>query len=84
MNITKIVCLQVCIVLCGCGEQCDSLEEIRKWHEIRQCKELEKVKGDDGQDLITFSCPTFYGTKVIDFTMKNGKTCYNSTFFYYR
>ena len=82
MNISKLLCLQVCIVLSGCAEHCDSLDEIRKWHEIRQCKELEKVKGDDGVELITFSCPTYYGTKVIDYTIKDNVTCYKSTFEY--
>ena len=82
MNISKLLCLQVCIVLSGCGEHCDSLDEIRKRHEIRQCKELAKVKGDDGLDLVTFSCQTYYGTKVIDYTLKNNMTCYNSTFFH--
>ena len=82
MNIAKLFCLLVCIILSGCGEHCDSLEEIRKSHEIRQCKELEKVKGDDGVELVTFSCPTYYGTKVIDYTIKDKVTCYKSTFEY--
>ena len=82
MNISKLLCLQVCIVLSGCGEHCYSLDEIRKWHEIRQCKEFAKVKADDGLDLVTFSCQTYYGTKVIDYTLKNNIACYNSTFFH--
>ena len=82
MNISKLLCLQVCIVLSGCGEHCDSLDEIRKWHEIRQCKELAQVKGDEGTDLVTFSCQNYYGTKVIDYTIKDNLTCYNSTFEY--
>ena len=82
MKISKLLCLQVCIVLSGCGEHCNSLDGMRKWQEIRQCKELAKVKGDDGVELITFDCPTYYGKKVIDYTLVNNVTCYNSTFEY--
>lgn len=82
MNISKLFFLQVCIVLSGCGENCDSLESIRKSHEIKQCKELEKIKGDDGKELVTFSCPTYYGTKVIDYTFKGSSACLNSTIEY--
>jgi hypothetical protein len=43
---------------------------------------LAKVKGDDGVELITFACPTYYGKKVVDYTLVNNITCYNSTFEY--